>query len=1081
MPGDSKSDTGDLGQWDAKPDVNPPPPDVGPDAGAPDQLVKPDAATPLPKIGLTGSIKGMAYVSGYLWVGHTDKTGNNYRVIRVDTRRKNAQKHSTKAVVAQGGLGLTLANGKVWVADSKTNKLVSVDPNSWKTSPITLTTGKNASGLTWDGVDLWISDPPDNKFHRVSTTGANSGSIPFVGGLHLAMEWDGVGVWSNQTKLQLARYDPFGGVDEKDTITGLPTGSEVADVAIGDGVMYVSTDTKDVYFRPWARSCTSAFSESFIDSKLPGWSKDSLIQTHSSILVYPKAVGGEYKFTLTTSVGAGHHRKLSKSIDNGLFEVRASVQGAPTQPGQVMFGLFKDDKLHSYLGAKQGTGYACAWQPQLGIVTVDRLDGASGMKVMAQGAMPLWAKDGNWHDVACRHNPDGAWSISVDGVPLALNTNAKDTTYRTLTHLSIFIDAKGSRKMRDLQVMDCDDIDCLPGKVTKSCQTGDDGVQWCKVPAGCFPMGSPLSESCRSGGTEVRHDVRLSNAFRMSRTEVTQAQYQGLTGANPSQHGPAAKPPCSKDCPVEKVSWHEAARYCNLLSARDGRLPCYTCVPKGATFACTVNPTYTGKGFHGCPGYRLPTEAEWEYAYRAGSPWALYNGALNNCTADPNAKLIAWYKATSKGMPEPVGTRAENKLGLQDMAGNVREFCQDNWKAHLGAAPQTDPLTLFPSNMVVRGGHYGSDARDLRAAARTSQAAATPTGHTGFRCAVSVGRGPVAHWKLDEGQGLQAENSGAGKAATLKGITWVTGVLGTAARFDGVTSSGNTAFKPVLTPLDSFSLSLWFNTTASSSVYKVHSIARFEATKMGAVGLSADSKGDITFIVQDDGGLSNGIDAPKKLNDGNWHHVVGVRDVATKQLHLYIDGVKFQSKPDKTTSVINDAKKLSLGMGASNSSSGFKDHFKGDLDDMRFYKRALSLAEVKLLHAMKSRCNSNEHLYRGHCYRHVDTSVKWDTAKAKCALTAGAYMVTIGSSEENNFVKSLTPKGTWIGYTDKVTEGSWQWVNGDPSSYTKWCASLPPKDPTKDCAKMVVKGCRDHSHCASTASPTMHYVCERLP
>ena len=62
-----------------------------------------------------------------------------------------------------------------------------------------------------------------------------------------------------------------------------------------------------------------------------------------------------------------------------------------------------------------------------------------------------------------------------------------------------------------------------------------------------------------------------------------------------------------------------------------------------------------------------------------------------------------------------------------------------------------------------------------------------------------------------------------------------------------------------------FSLSLWFNTTASSSVYKVHSIARFEATKMGAVGLSADSKGDITFIVQDDGGLSNGIDAPKKL------------------------------------------------------------------------------------------------------------------------------------------------------------------------------------------------------------------------
>lgn len=268
--------------------------------------------------------------------------------------------------------------------------------------------------------------------------------------------------------------------------------------------------------------------------------------------------------------------------------------------------------------------------------------------------------------------------------------------------------------------------ECEHPPVVASCSSG-----LCTIPAGCFTMGSSVGDdSCRDPD-EPSHLVTLTHDFVIMITEVTQSDFQSLMG-----YQPAAFSDCGPDCPVETVSWHEAVAYCNALSAQNGDASCYTCTDSGAAVDCVEASAYAGANVYNCPGFRLPTEAEWEYAYRAGTSTPLYNGNITSCTgSDTNADKIAWYANNSSGTPHSVNQRDANAWGLHDMAGGVYEWCHDWYHSDLGASAVIDPWGSTPASFrVLRGGSWFRNAEQLRASARHELSPAARSDHAGFRC-----------------------------------------------------------------------------------------------------------------------------------------------------------------------------------------------------------------------------------------------------------------------------------------------------------------------------------------------------------
>jgi formylglycine-generating enzyme required for sulfatase activity len=253
------------------------------------------------------------------------------------------------------------------------------------------------------------------------------------------------------------------------------------------------------------------------------------------------------------------------------------------------------------------------------------------------------------------------------------------------------------------------------GAVAGGTWTGPSGYTMMAVPAGTYEVGCTASQSGCASDEKPAHVVKLSRGLLMGQTEVTQGLWQSVMGNNPSDFNA-----CGPTCPVEQVSWVDAAKFANALSKKEGLEACYTISGDSVSWP---------RGL-GCTGYRLPTEAEWEVAARGGRD-SLYAGGSE-------VGLVGWIGENSGSTTHLVGEKAVNGHGLYDMTGNVWEWTWD-WYGAYSSGMQVDPVGAGSgSGRVIRGGSWGLSAAYARVAYRDFDDSANRNHYLGFRLARTI-------------------------------------------------------------------------------------------------------------------------------------------------------------------------------------------------------------------------------------------------------------------------------------------------------------------------------------------------------
>jgi formylglycine-generating enzyme required for sulfatase activity len=245
------------------------------------------------------------------------------------------------------------------------------------------------------------------------------------------------------------------------------------------------------------------------------------------------------------------------------------------------------------------------------------------------------------------------------------------------------------------------------------------GMPLVEVPAGRGPRGCTDGQrGCGSDESPVT-EVQITRPYYLGVTEVTQEEFLAVMGYNRSTHTGCP------DCPVEGLSWHQAAAFANALSAHSGIEACYRCEGHDQVVTCED----IGADVVSCAGYRLPTEAEWEHAARCGDDLRYAGG--------DDADGVAWHSGNADHGTEPVAGLRPNACGLHDMSGNVWEWAHDRYQSgayrDAAAADPTGPRD--GDRRVLRGGGWSASAASARVSNRFSLTASDRAPHTGMRVA----------------------------------------------------------------------------------------------------------------------------------------------------------------------------------------------------------------------------------------------------------------------------------------------------------------------------------------------------------
>ncbi|MBN2344427.1 MAG: formylglycine-generating enzyme family protein [Deltaproteobacteria bacterium] len=282
--------------------------------------------------------------------------------------------------------------------------------------------------------------------------------------------------------------------------------------------------------------------------------------------------------------------------------------------------------------------------------------------------------------------------------------------------------------------------DCPHPHVVENCANG-----WCEIPAGCYIWGSPEDQPCRGANTENQVQVTLTQSFIIQQTEVTQTQWEAAGFPNPVPNGVNGDADVGQNKPIIYVNWYEAMAFANALSDKEGFERCYDLsdctgsIGSGCSegeescdnddledvFNCPGDP-HVHENWYACSGYRLPTNAEWEYAARAGTSTATYNGDFENSLEYgdvyevPVLEPIAWYRSSENGNSlHDVAQKQPNRWGLYDVLGNAREWIDYVFNGYSLATnegtdgPLIDPMGIKDDTILrrpLRGGFYTSYA-----------------------------------------------------------------------------------------------------------------------------------------------------------------------------------------------------------------------------------------------------------------------------------------------------------------------------------------------------------------------------------